>query len=219
MWFHWPHVKYAMAMSMGKKLALLIATAALLGGGVFYYLNSKDHYDPTQYSATITKAPAAPSSPPEATEPGPASAAAPAPAPAATGLAKGTKVELTLPDQFDKTHSISADTKTLILAFSKGSGGTVRGYLDKQSPSFLSEHKAIFIADISPIPVFIRNGMALPKLRKSSYPVLLVYEEAMAEALKNKEHGDEIAIATLDNNIVQGITYVAGEAELAAGIP
>lgn len=203
-------------MSLVKKLALLIGVSVLAGGGVFYYLNSKDNYDPSKYNAKITKAPPAPSEAAEGAEP---ALPGEVPAPLPTGLAKGTRVELTLPDQFDKTHTIAPDIKTLIMAFSKGGGGTVRGYLDKQDPTFLVEHKATFIADISSIPVVIRNGLALPKLRKSSYPVLLVYEESMADSLKNKEQADKIAIVSLESNVVQDINYVAGEAALAAAIP
>lgn len=203
-------------MKTGKKLALLIGVLVLVGGGVFYYLNSKDHYDPSKYSATITSAPPAPGDTAEAGAPVAPGTGTEVPAPQATGLAIGAKVELTLPDQFDAAHTIAADTTTLIMAFSKGSGSIVRGYLDTQPGSFLSDHKTVFIANISPIPVVIRNTLALPKLRKSSYSVLLLYEESMADALMNKEQSENIAVVTLESNVVQGIQYAANEADLVA---
>ena len=133
-----------------------------------------------------------------------------------SGLVRGMKVELTLPDQFDAPQTIGDDVKTLLFAFSKDAGGTVRGYLDKQEETFLATHKALFIADISPIPVVIRNTLALPKLRKSSYSVMLIYEEEMAAALMNTKHESDIAVVTITENVVQNIRYVNGEGELAA---
>tara|TARA_R110000868_G_scaffold292687_1_gene553213 strand:- start:225 stop:797 length:573 start_codon:yes stop_codon:yes gene_type:complete len=180
----------------------LLAAAALLvvGGGVFYSLNSKDHYDPSKYSATIT----------------PATASTSTPGQAKSGLQKGSRVELTLPDQFDAPKTIGPDVETLVLAFSKGAGGTVRNYLDKQEAEYWVSHNAIFIADISPIPVVIRNTLALPKLRKSSYSTLLLYEDEMSKALKRNAQGDLISIAKLKDNVVQSVRYIKTEAELAS---
>mgnify|MGYP003631257401 CR=1 FL=1 len=199
-------------MGRAKKLLLAAGTLVLIGGGVFYYLNSKDHYDPSKYSATITA--------PEINSQEPVSPIverdAGAPTAAAIGLAKGMRVELTLPDQFDVSHTIAPEIETLIFAFSKGAGATVRGFLDKEEENFLAQHKAIFIADISPIPVVIRNTLALPKLRKSSYPVMLIYEEEMAASLRNDAHEDQIAVVTIQSYVVQDIRYLADEAGLAS---
>tara|TARA_R110002073_G_scaffold320759_7_gene496537 strand:+ start:26401 stop:27012 length:612 start_codon:yes stop_codon:yes gene_type:complete len=199
-------------MGRAKKLLLAAGTLVLIGGGVFYYLNSKDHYDPSKYSATITA--------PEINSQKSASPIverdAGAPTAAAIGLAKGMRVELTLPDQFDVSHTIAPEIETLIFAFSKGAGATVRGFLDKEEENFLAQHKAIFIADISPIPVVIRNTLALPKLRKSSYPVMLIYEEEMAASLRNDAHEDQIAVVTIQSYVVQDIRYLADEAGLAS---
>lgn len=198
-------------MGRAKKLLLAAGTLVLIGGGVFYSLNSKDHYDPTKYNATIT-APEINSEEPVSPT-GERDAGAPE---VATGLVKGMKVELTLPDQFDVSHTIAPEIETLIFAFSKGAGATVRGFLDKEEENFLAQHKAIFIADISPIPVVIRNTLALPKLRKSSYPVMLIYEEEMAASLRNDAHEDQIAVVTIQSHVVQDIRYLKDEAELVS---
>jgi hypothetical protein len=200
-------------MKLGTKVLLLVASLLVVGGGVFYYLNSKDHYDPSKYNAKITAPIPKDNSQPTLREDG---GTAPTNAPTtASGLVVGMKVELTLPDQFDASHTIGADVETLLFAFSKGAGGTVRGFLDKQDDDFLGKHKALFIADISPIPVVIRNTLALPKLRKSSYPVMLIYEEKMADSLRNNEHEDQIAVVALDSHVVQSIRYLKKETELA----
>lgn len=184
-------------MGAFKKILLAVLALILIGGGVFYYLNSKDHYDPSKYSAKLTTASVASDA-------------------ESDGLQKGTRVELTLPDQFDTPTSVGAEVEILILAFSKDAGGTVRGYLDKQEAGYLRSHNAIFIADISPFPVVLRNSVALPMLRESSYSVLLLYEEEMSKALKKKDQGDQITVATLTDNVVQDLRYIETEAELVA---
>lgn len=131
----------------------------------------------------------------------------------------GAKVELTLPDQFDTAHSIGADAKTLILAFSKQNGETVQNYLNALAKGFLSLHKAVFIMDISSIPVFVRNRFVLPELRKSAFPILLVYEKKMAKALKNKKQSKQIAFVSVEKNVVPDVKYLASQAALAAEFP
>ena len=193
-------------MSTWKKIVLGFFALLLIAGGVIYYFNSKDHYDPSKYEATITHAEQADGELASGEQAGHEQAA---------GLKKGTHVKLTLPDQFDVAHTIGPEIETLILAFSKGTGGTVRAFLDEKPGTFLSENKAFFIADISPFPVVLRNTIALPMLRGSSYPVLLLYEEAMSEALKNPEQEDKITVATLVQGVVSELRYISDEAELA----
>lgn len=183
-------------MSKRKKMLLSLLTLAVVAGGVFYYIQSRDHYDPSKYNAKIT----------------PASDTSTAPR---DGLSPGTRVELTLPNQFDTAVTIGPDITIMILAFSKQAGGTVRGYLEEKPDDYLSSHNAVFIADISPFPVVLRNTFALPMLRKSPYFTLLLYEEEMSKSLKRKDQGDLITIATLSNNIVESVIYLKSESELA----
>ena len=182
-------------MSLPKKIALGVLVALLASGGALFYFKGKDNYDPSKYEAKIVGG----------LEEG--------------GIAPGTKVDLTLPDQFDVAQTVGPEVTTLILAFTKTTGGIVRGYLDEQEKDYLTEHRAVFIADISPFPVVLRNTVALPMLRKSPYSVLLLYEAEMADTLKSKTHAEEITIATLANGMVQAVRYISTEEELAAIFP
>ncbi len=162
-----------------KKLLLIIAALLLIGGGVFFLINSKENYDPAKYSASVTPAP----------------------------LQKGSKVDFTLPDQFGKAHPLEAGTKTLIMTFAKGSSHQVRNFLKTQPEDYLLTHEAEYIADIHPMPVVIRNAFAMPDLKKSPYPVLLIYEAKIADLFKDPAHQDEIMIVTLKNGVVEAVDF------------
>ncbi len=162
-----------------KKSILIILALLLIGGGAFFIINAKDKYDPQKYSAAVTPAP----------------------------LKVGSKIEFTLPDQFDKPHTLEPGTQTLIMTFAKESSHVVRNFLKSKPDDYLLMHEAEYIADIHPMPTIIRNAFAMPDLKKSNYPVLLIYEKKISELFKNPEHSDDIMIVTLENQSVKAIDF------------
>ena len=171
-----------------KKTILAILALLIIGGGIFFFINVKDNYDPQKYSATVTPAP----------------------------LKVGSKVEYTLPDQFDKPHSLEPGTKTLIMTFAKESSHVVRNFLKTKPDDYLLMHEAEYVADIHPMPTVIRNAFAMPDLRKSNYPVLLIYEKRVSELFKNPERADEIMVVTLKNQVVEAVDFVKDAKALEA---
>ena len=170
-----------------KKIIVAIVALLVIAGGVFAFINAKENYDPSKYNATVTPSP----------------------------LKPGSKIDYTLPDQFGKPHALEAGTKTLILTFAKKSAHIVRNFLKTQPEDFLLTHEAEYIADIHPMPVIIRNAFAMPDLRKSHYPVLLIYEAKIADKFKNPEHADDIMVVTLQNSVVKAVDYVKDADTLA----
>ena len=174
---------------MFKKIALVIVTLLLIGGGTLFAINGKDNYDATKYGANVSD-----------------------------GLNIGSHVSFTLPDQFDKSHKVGDDAKILILSFAKATGHTVKGFLSKQPKDYLASRNAFFIADISPMPTIIRNTFALPDLKKSAYSVLLIYDGEIAKKIKNEKQADKIAIATLNNGVIKNVKYISTEEELKTAL-
>jgi len=172
---------------MIKKILFGLLGLLVIGGAVLFAINGKDTYDAAKYSAKVSN-----------------------------GLNAGSTITFTLPDQFDKTHSLTADTKTLILAFAKATGHTVKAFLKKQDKNYLPERDALFVADISPMPTIIRNTFALPDLKKSAFSVLLIYDENIAKQLKNDTEADKIAVVTLEKGVVKTVKYISTEEELKA---
>ena len=174
---------------MIKKIILVVVGLVAVGVAALFYFKGQDHYDPTKYEAEVTD-----------------------------GINVGSKISFTLPDQFDKPHALRADTQTLILAFQKGTGKTVRGFLDEQPDDYLATRRAMFLADISPIPVVIRNSFALPTLQKRKYPVVLIYEAAIADSLKDTSNEDKIAVVSVRMGVVQRVQYVSNASALAEAL-
>ncbi len=172
---------------MIKKIVLGFLVLIVIAVGTLFAFNGKDNYDATKYIATATN-----------------------------GINIGSKLEFTLPDQFDKPHSLTNNTKKLILVFAKSTGHTVKAFLNQQDKDYLIKRNTQFVADISPMPTVIRNTFALPDLRKSNYSVFLIYDENIAKTLKNKKEADKIAIATIENKVIKSVKYITTTEELKA---
>jgi len=163
-----------------KKIIFGIIGLLLVAGGIFFAMNAKSNYDSSKYSATV--------------EPQP--------------MKVGSKIDFTLPDQFDKPHSLEAGTQTLIMTFAKDSSHVVRNFLKEQPQDYLLMHEADYVADIHPMPTVIRNAFAMPDLQKSDYPVLLIYEEKISKMFKDPAHEGDIMIVTLENKTVKAIDFI-----------
>ena len=165
---------------MLKKIILLLVAVVLIGGGTFYVLNSKDNYDGSQYSAAVPAA-----------------------------FTVGSTLDFTLPDQHGKKHTLTNDTKKLIFTFEKDASHIMKDFLKQEEKGYLNNQSALYVADISTAPVFIRNAFILPDLQKSTYPVLLIYEEEVAKNFRYDSKKEAIKVVTLDNKKVTNIQFVS----------
>ena len=105
---------------MIKKILLGLLSLIVIGGGALFFIKGKDNYDATKYSANVSH-----------------------------GMYSDWTISFTLPDQFDKAHTLNSDTKTLIIVFAKATGHTVKEFLKKQDSDYLVKRATLFIADIS----------------------------------------------------------------------
>ncbi|KAB7889995.1 hypothetical protein [Poseidonibacter ostreae] len=116
-------------------------------------------------------------------------------------------------DQFEKMHKISADTKTILVAESRSTSVIVREYLLTKDTNFLETNKTQYIADISGMPSLISKFIALPKMKKYPFPILLVNEE-QAKSFSTKD--DEITVYTIVEGKVSDVKYIKTTEELDA---
>jgi len=174
---------------MIKKIILTLVLLLLIGGGALFAINGKDHYDPSKYSATASK-----------------------------GLSINSKLDFTLPDQFDKAVTLTSETKKVIFVFAKATGHTVKAFLKKQDKEYLPSRHTLFVADISGMPTVIRNTFALPDFKKSAYSVALIYDKAIAKAYKNEKDADKITIVTLNNGVITDLQTLTAEDALKTAL-
>ncbi|MEA3491639.1 MAG: hypothetical protein U9R27_07030 [Campylobacterota bacterium] len=172
-----------------KKILLGVLILTVVAAGTLFFLKGKDTYDASRYSASLSD-----------------------------GLNRGSTISYTLPDQFDKVHTLDNSTQKLILVFAKDTGHTVKEYLKDQPADYLSTHHSSFVADISPMPVVIRNTFALPDLKKQHYSVELIYDKKISESFTKDAKTDSITIVTLDNRKIVKVDYLKSKEELKAAL-
>ncbi len=84
----------------------------------------------------------------------------------------------TLPDQFDKKHTIDTQKyTTFIISFEKDVSAMVNEFLKNQPDNFLEANKTVYISDIHKMPSFVTSWFALPKMKEYNYILMLMYEE------------------------------------------
>ena len=123
-----------------------------------------------------------------------------------------TKIpHFSLPDQFDKIHTINEDVTTIIVSFEKGTGAMVNEFLSEQDKSYLAQHHAVFIANISGMPMIITKMFALPKMRDYAHNILLIYDENDKRFISKE---GKSTVYKLDNGIVKDLFYVSSFNEI-----
>ncbi len=125
---------------------------------------------------------------------------------------------LKLNDQFEKPQTLSADTKKVIFAFSKDMGHMSNEFFDKQDANFLAEHSAVLVADVSGAPSLIRSMFIMPGLEEFKHTVLVIEDENVAASYRIDEHKEALMILDVNNFIIENISYVASEEELAKAL-
>ncbi|MDD2653210.1 MAG: hypothetical protein PHX44_09200 [Sulfurimonas sp.] len=116
----------------------------------------------------------------------------------------------------DGVVKIPKDVKIVIASFEKETGALVNSYLQSQDTAYLSEHQAVFIADISKMPSVITTMFAIPKLKKYKHPIHINYSEGFDTVVPAKE--DMVTLLFVENAKIKEIRYAATKDELKAAI-
>ena len=125
---------------------------------------------------------------------------------------------LTLNDQHEKSHTLPADTQTVIFAFSKDMGHACNDFFETKTPTYLNENHAIFIADVSSAPSIIRSMFIMPGLKDFKHTVLVIDDESVANGYKAGMDTEKIVIVSLDKGVITSISTVSSAEEMAKTI-
>ena len=120
---------------------------------------------------------------------------------------------ITLDDQFEKTHTVSLESKRVLVAYDKSMSTILKEFLLEKEDDFLTKNKTVYIGDISGMPSLISRFFAIPKMKKYPFSILFL-DDKNRNAFSKKE--DFISVYTLENGKVKTLTHISTKEELGS---
>lgn len=117
--------------------------------------------------------------------------------------------DLKLNDQFEKSHTLNADTYKLVFAFSKDSAHICNDFFNTKKPTYLEDHHAQFVADVSAAPSLIRSMFIMPGLKEFKHTVLLLDDKAIAAPYRKDMDVEKIVVVYVINEKINDIKTIA----------
>ena len=125
---------------------------------------------------------------------------------------------LTLNDQFEKKHTIDADTTKVIFAFSKDMAHTCNDFFATKAPTYLKDNHTVFIADVSAAPSLIRSMFIMPGLKDFKHTVLIFEDETVAAPFRAKVETEKIIAVNLKDGKITAVNTLNNEKELQKAV-
>lgn len=107
-------------------------------------------------------------------------------------------------NQHDEKVTVDSSVTKILVSFEKDTGADINEYLNDKSKAFLKNKHAVFIANISAMPSIITKMFALPKMRKYTHDILLIYDDEDKRFVSKEEMS---TLYTLDNGVITDISY------------
>lgn len=125
---------------------------------------------------------------------------------------------LSLKDQFEKSHGLSDTTTKLVLALDKETAHICNDFFITQTPEYLNEHNTQFIADVSAAPSLIRSLFIMPGLKDFKHTVLILDDKVEAAPFRSGLDVEKIIIAHIQDGTIKSIETLSTAQELQAAI-
>ena len=130
----------------------------------------------------------------------------------ANSLSVGSDVsQIKIKNQFDAINPIAAETKTILFASDKATSDILKEYLLSKEGDILTKNNALYVADISGKPSLISKFIALPKMKKYPFSVMLL--DDTNKDFFGKEEG-KIIVYSLDNLKITEMKSISTAKEL-----
>lgn len=118
----------------------------------------------------------------------------------------GDKIgNFSLLNQFDEKQTVDTSVQTILVSFEKETGAQINEFLSQQKSDFLTQNQAVFIANISGMPMVITKMFALPKMRNYKHPILLIYDE---NDTRFKAQEGKTTLYRVKNGVIQNIEFI-----------
>ena len=123
----------------------------------------------------------------------------------AESLKEGSPIQApAIKDQFEKTMSITPQTKQIIIAYTKSQGDVMKAFFEA-NPNYLRENSALYLMDATAVPSLVMSMFMMPKFKKYPYAIGLLENEKDVAYFPKKE--DRLTVITLDNLNVTTIDF------------
>ncbi|MBK1644045.1 hypothetical protein CKO25_05120 [Thiocapsa imhoffii] len=124
----------------------------------------------------------------------------------AATLEVGSPLVLTLNDQHDVPHSVQDETRVLIFSAERDMSSQVETALEGETAETLAAAGVLYVADISAMPGMVTRLIALPKMRKRPYPMLLG-RESEETAMLPREPAN-VTLIELNGGQIEAIRFI-----------
>lgn len=121
---------------------------------------------------------------------------------------------LELEDQFEEPRPVPGEASLIVFSGSKDADDSLSDTLGEVAGDALRAGEIIYLSDISRMPGLITRFVAMPALKDRDYPVTLIREEGMAEAISATDGC--YTLYTLNGSTIEGIDEVCEPAALRA---
>ena len=117
------------------------------------------------------------------------------------------------PFSLDTQHGTAVEvgvaTQLVLVTHDMDAGKIARAVLEEHTEATLAERGAVYVADISRMPGFVSRLIAIPRMRRRPYPVLLDREGVTAGLFAHEE--GKVTVVRLEAGRVTDITLVDSE--------
>ena len=127
-----------------------------------------------------------------------------------------TLANLRLVDQHGEMHAIPPDTRTVVFAGDMDASKIVHALLGEREPDYLARHRAVFIADIHRMPGFVTRFIALPRMRRYPYRMLLIRDDETGGRFARRE--GSVTLVALERLQPMATSYVSSSDALERAI-
>ena len=121
-------------------------------------------------------------------------------------------------DQFEKPHTLNANTKQIIFVFSDDMGHLCNDYFATKEASYLADNNTQFVADISGAPSIIRSMFIMPGLKDFKHPVLVLSEKEASAPFRATMDTEKIIVVSIEDMKISSVKTIFTKEELIATI-
>ena len=108
-----------------------------------------------------------------------------------------------LNDQHDKPFSMPQDLQAIVFTADKSAAEMINAHLKQQSADYMPQRRVVYIADISAMPGFITEMVAIPKMRDYAYRIAIGAQKKQTDMLPRAE--DSVTLIRAEAGKVKSI--------------